>query len=148
MIRRCLERKHRQEIVDIKCNTQLGIGIIFLHTEEDKDNVINVIGKILIDKSSDTIVSFVNELELISYVVIETKSLNNIPLSDDVCRRWIQLYKSSSPPKCEQLSIQFPNIFRITTYSLDELMKALPIKEFSIDNQFATVYFRADYCCR
>ena len=146
MIRECLERKHKQEVLEVKCNTKLGIGTVYLRTEDDKNNVTNVIRKILIEQSDDTTISFVDELELVSYVVIQTNDMKNIPLPNDICRRWTQLYKPSSPPKCEQLSVQFPNIFQITTSSLDDLLKAASVTEFSIDNQLATVYFRADYC--
>ena len=58
----------------------------------------------------------------------------------------MQLYQVNSEPRCETISPQFPNIFRIITTSLHELLKAIPKKEFSINTQIATVYFHADCC--
>ncbi|CAF1101396.1 unnamed protein product [Rotaria sp. Silwood1] len=144
MIRQCLELKHKQKVLDVKCDTQLGIGIIYLRDDEDKNNLINTIEKIIIESSTNTTVSFVDELELISYIVIDGKDMKDLPSANDICQRWIHLYKVQSQPRCEPLSVQFPNIFRIVTHSLNELLTALSIKEFSINNRFATVYFRAD----
>src|ERR1700734_3574961 len=110
MIHQCLELKHKQKILDVKCNTQLGVGIVYLNNDEDKHNLIKIIEKILIEPTSNTTVSFVNKLELISYIVIDTKDMKNLPLSNDLCQQWIQLYKANSQPKCEKLSVQFPNI--------------------------------------
>ena len=146
MICQCLELKHKQKVREVKCFIQLGIGVVYLYNEEDKHNLINVIQEIVIEKSSRTMVTFVDELELVSYVVIHTKDMKNLPLPNGICRKWVQLYKTHVEPKCEQLSAQFSNIFRVMTHSLDELLKALSIKDFSIDNQLATVYFQADCC--
>ncbi|CAF4396915.1 unnamed protein product, partial [Didymodactylos carnosus] len=70
----------------------------------------------------------------------------NLPSPEDVAQRWVKLYKVSRPLICEPLSVQFPNIFRMVSDSLDELIKAMTVKEFSISGQIATVYFRADCC--
>ncbi|CAF3316418.1 unnamed protein product, partial [Rotaria socialis] len=144
MIRQCLEIKHKQKIVDVKCDAKLGIGIVYLHTDEVKHNLINIIEKIIIEISKNTTVSFVDELELVSYIVVDNMDTKELPSVDEICRRWVHLYKVQSQPQCERLSAQFPNIFRIITHSLDELLPAMSTKEFSINKQFATVYFRAD----
>ncbi|CAF3353340.1 unnamed protein product [Rotaria socialis] len=144
MIRQCLELKHKQKIVDVKCDAKLGIGIVYLHTDEDKHNLTNIIEKIIIETSKNTMVSFVDELELVSYIVVDNMDTKDLPSVDDICRRWVHLYKVQSEPQCERLSAQFPNIYRIITHSLDELLPAMSTKEFSINKQFATVYFRAD----
>lgn len=146
LIRQCLERKHRQEIAEIYCYRQIGIGIILLRETEDKEHLLNVIEEITIDRSNNTKVSFVNELELICYVVIDTILTKDLPLPNELCQRWIDLYKPSIQPQCEQLSVQFPNIFRIITHSFDDFIKSTSIKEFSIEKQLAVVYFHADYC--
>ncbi|CAF1025353.1 unnamed protein product [Rotaria sordida] len=144
IIRQCLELKHKQKVLDVKCDTELGIGIVYLYNDEDKNNLINIIGKIIVELSNNTTVSFVDELELISYIVIDGKDMKDLPSVDEICRRWVHLYKMQSQPRCELLSVQFPNIFRIVTHSLNELLTAMSIREFSINNRFATVYFRAD----
>ncbi|CAF1020879.1 unnamed protein product [Rotaria sp. Silwood1] len=143
MIRQCLELKHKQKVLNIKCDTQLGIGIIYLRDDEDKNNLINTIEKIIIEPSQNATISFVDELELISYIVIDEKDIKELPSAHAVCRQWVDLYKVQSQPRCELLSVQFPNIFRIVTHSLSELLTALSVREFSIKNRSATVYFRA-----
>ena len=145
-IRQCLETKHKHKVVDVKCNTQLGIGIVYVYSVEDKKHLTDTLEKIILDTSSNTTVSFVSELNLVSYVVIDTKDMKDLPSADDICRRWLQLYKVHSKPRCKQLSIQFPNIFRIVTHSLAELIESISIKEFLIYSHFASVYFRADCC--
>ncbi len=92
---------------------------IYLDTEEDKHNLVTVIEKIIIETSNNTTVSFVDELDLISYVVINTEDMKNLPSTKDIRRKWVQLCQVSAEPECEQLSVQFPNIFRIVTHSLD-----------------------------
>jgi uncharacterized protein (TIGR02452 family) len=144
MIRQCLEERHRQKVRDVKCDTKLGIGTISLDQDEDKRYLTQKIQKILIEPSNNTTVSIVDQLELVSYVVIQSTEAKDLPTVDDLSRRWMQVYRTKSPPKCELLSVQFPNIFQLTTYSLDELMRALSTTEFSVNNQFAMVYFRAD----
>lgn len=146
MIRECLLLKHKQKILDVRCNTELGIGVIYLHSNADKNNLINVIEKIIIESSNNTMISFVDELDLTSYVVINAKDMANLPTANAVSRRWSDLFKMRSQPRCEILSVQFPAIFRIITHSLDELLKAMSTTEFSIDGQLATVYFQADCC--
>ncbi|CAF2836536.1 unnamed protein product [Rotaria sp. Silwood2] len=144
IIRQCLELKHKQKVLNVKCDTELGIGIVYVLNDEDKNNLVNIIEKIIIEPSKNTTVSFVDELELISYIVIDGKDTKNLPLANEVCQRWAHLCKMQSQPQCERLSAQFPNIFRIVTHSLSELLTSTSIREFSINNCFATVYCRAD----
>ena len=125
---------------------QLGLGVVSLHNEADKQNLTEEIEKIIIDSSKNTTVSFVDEIDLTSYVVINTTDMKNLPSSDEIVRRWKKIYKTRREPDCEQVSVQFPNIFRVVTNSLDELLEALSIQDFSINDQLATVYFRGDCC--
>ncbi|UJR32654.1 hypothetical protein I4U23_020114 [Adineta vaga] len=146
MIRDCLKLRHKQSVLDIKCNTLLGIGIIYLSTEVDKKYLIDGIRITMLESSSSTTISFVDELDLISYVVIPNDEKKDLPTADEVQRRWRELYKSQLPLECQQLSVLFPNIFRITTHSLNELLEAMSRRTFSINNHLATIYFRADCC--
>ncbi|CAF4356816.1 unnamed protein product [Rotaria sp. Silwood2] len=148
MIRRCLERKHKQEVADIKCDTHLGIGIVYLQNCTERDHLIKVIESIILDsgEKDNIIIKFVSDLELISYVVIDSTNYRDLPSPNEVAQRCVELYKFSHSVLCEQLSIQFPNIFQIVSNSLDELIEAIPRKTFSINGQNATVYFRADCC--
>ncbi|CAF4073066.1 unnamed protein product, partial [Adineta steineri] len=146
MIRQALELRYSQKVLDVKCNTELGIGVIYLNNDHDKHHLINTIEKILIEPTNNITVSVVDELELISYIVIDNNDPKDLPTVDDICQRWVQLYKTRFPPKCEQLSNQFSNIFRIVTHSLDELIDAMSVRDFLINKQIASVYFHADCC--
>ena len=145
-IRQCLELKNKQKVRDIKCFIELGLGIVYLNHKTDKRNLVEVIEKIFIDPTQNITISFVDEIDLTSYVVINTTDMKNLPSSDDIARKWQKLYRTRRQPKCEQVSVQFPNIFRMVTNSLDELLEALSIQDFSINGQLATVYFRGDCC--
>ncbi|CAF2927847.1 unnamed protein product, partial [Rotaria sp. Silwood2] len=148
MIRQCLERKHRQEVVDIKCDTHLGIGMVHLQNCKERDHLVKIIESIILDsgEKNNIIIKFVSDLELISYVVIDSTNYRDLPSPKEVAQRCVELYRFSRSILCEQLSIQFPNIFRIVSNSLEELIEAIPRKTFSINGQNATVYFRADCC--
>ncbi|CAF2803550.1 unnamed protein product, partial [Rotaria sp. Silwood2] len=144
IIRQRLELQLKLIVLDIKCDAELGIGIVYLPNDEDKNYLINIVECIVIEASKNITVSFVDELELISYIVVDGEDMENLPSGDEICRRWVHLCKMQSQPQCKPLSFQFPNIFRIVMHSLRELLTATSIKEFSINGHIATVYFRAD----
>ncbi|CAM4850093.1 unnamed protein product, partial [Rotaria magnacalcarata] len=62
----------------------------------------------------------------------------------EIARRWAQLSKPSQLPACEHISVLFPNIFKITSRSLDELLAIRTLYIFKVNEQFANVYLRAD----
>jgi uncharacterized protein (TIGR02452 family) len=146
MIRQSLERRHQISVIDVKCSCQLDLGIIYLENKEDKDNLVNTICRTFIKPNSDRTVSFVANLELVSYVVVESKDNKDHPRTDDIRHRWAQLYNGNYPLKCERLCREFPNIFRIVTNIVEEWTTTVPVIEFKIDNQTASVYLRADCC--
>ncbi|CAF0808653.1 unnamed protein product [Adineta ricciae] len=146
MLRSCLEDRHKQKVVDVECNTLLGVGIVHLPSKEEKDHLLNTVIYAMIEPSSKATVSFVDKLDLVSYVVISNNENNGYPTGEEIQRQWMQVYKPKSPPKCEQLSALFPNIFRVTTHSLDELISAMSTRVLIINNNSANVYFRADCC--
>jgi hypothetical protein len=64
--------------------------------------------------------------------------------SDEVARRWQQLCKVSHLPICELVAVQFPNIFKIVSRSLDELLAVQNIDLLAIKDQFTQIYLNAD----
>ncbi|CAF3889231.1 unnamed protein product [Rotaria sp. Silwood1] len=56
----------------------------------------------------------------------------------------MQVYKIADLRPCQQISVQFPNIFRFSLNTFDELVKAVKNPDFKIGSAFATVYLRAD----
>ena len=145
-IQRCLESKHKQPVIRVQCHTNLGIGIVYVRTREEKDNLVNNIEKMIIDAANDITVSFTEQLELTSYVVVQAKDDKNLPSTKDLSRRWKDLHPHHSPPEFERLSAQFPNIFRVVMHSLDELLKCVSTTEFKMGDHFATVFLCADHC--
>ena len=79
-IRQCLKLKHKQDVLQIQCYTSLGVGIIHLESAEDKHQLLRVIEKIIIDPSRNVTISLVDQLELVSYVVIRTNETKDLPL--------------------------------------------------------------------
>ncbi|CAF1169317.1 unnamed protein product [Adineta steineri] len=145
-IAKFLDIKHKLKVKSISCNIQFGVGIVHLQSKEDKDNLIQKIKWIPIDNMPNTTVSFTAELELISYVVIESSEAKTFPTAENLSQRWVQVYQINAPLQCKTLSDRFRNIFRLVTNSFEELMRATSNKTFFIDNLLATVYFRADCC--
>ncbi|CAF0937598.1 unnamed protein product [Rotaria sordida] len=145
-IHNCLYRDYQLQVSDIKCSSQLDVGIVYLRNEKDKSHLVNTIKSININSKSNETVSFVAEFELVSYVVIEPKNTKDLPLADDICQQWIKVYNGNRPLKCENLCDEFRNIFRVVTNIFDELTNTIPITEFLVGKQKATVYFRADCC--
>ncbi|CAM4788960.1 unnamed protein product [Rotaria magnacalcarata] len=142
----CLYQEHKFQIIDIKCSSQLDVGIIYLKDENEKHHLVNNIKNITVSPDSNEIVSFVAELELISYVFIRSKDSRNLPLANEIAQQWAKTYDGNCPANCEYLSDEFRNIFRIVTKSFSEFVnKAFP-SFFWTDNQLVEVYFRADCC--
>ncbi|CAF1541060.1 unnamed protein product [Rotaria sp. Silwood1] len=146
MITDCLRREYQLQIIDIKCSLQLDVGIVYLRNNEDKYRLINTIKSIKINSKSNETISFVDELEIISYVVIEPKDIKYLPVADDIRQQWMKVYNGNCPLTCKNLCDEFPNIFRVVINTCDELINTTLITEFLIGKQKAIVYFRADCC--
>ena len=145
-IQQCLERKHKQPVIRVQCHTTIGIGIVHVDTQEEKDSLVNNIEKMIIDASNDITVSFTDQLELTSYVVIQAKDDKDLPSIEDLSRRWAELHPDHPPPEFEKLSAQFPNIFRVVMHSLDELLACMSTTAFKMGDHIATVFFRGNCC--
>ncbi|CAF5166907.1 unnamed protein product, partial [Rotaria sp. Silwood1] len=97
----------------------------------------------VLDVKHNTNILFVDELDLDSYIVLD-RNISKIPTADEVARRYMQVYKIADLRPCQQISVQFPNIFRFSLNTFDELVKAVKNSDFKIGSAFATVYLRAD----
>ncbi|CAF3141506.1 unnamed protein product [Rotaria socialis] len=96
-----------------------------------------------IDPKRNIIISFIRQLELVFYLVFDQKT-KQTEIAAKVARRWAQLSKSPQLPPCERISVLFPNIFKITSRSLGELLAIRTLDIFKVNEQFANVYLRAD----
>ncbi|CAF3772226.1 unnamed protein product [Rotaria sp. Silwood1] len=143
MIKTRIETTLRVKINDVKCYLKLGVAVIRLMNEEDKSYLVFTVVSTVLDPKTNTNITFVNEVEFDSYVVVD-RNIPKIPSTDDISFRYMQAFKTSEPRPCEPVSIQFPNIFRISSPTLEELAKVANAPDFKIDTVFAVVYPRAD----
>ena len=102
-IANCLKSEYALQVVNIKCSLQLDIGIVYLRSKEDKNDLVNKIKKILIDPNSNRTVSFVDDLQLVSYVVCESKDITYCPSADSILQQWIKRYNHNTPLTCERI---------------------------------------------
>ncbi|CAF3772805.1 unnamed protein product [Rotaria sp. Silwood1] len=113
-----------------------------------KEHLVNVVGKMAWDSRQESVViSFKDTIEFVSYIVFDRTNENkdiNFPKSDEVVRRWIDSYNGETPLDCDQLNIQYPNIYRIVSKSLNELLRVASKPELVIKNQRTRVYPCAD----
>ncbi|CAF1117327.1 unnamed protein product [Adineta steineri] len=143
-IRHRIEKVMKLKVGDIECYSKLGVGIVHVDTDEIRDRFIYEVKQIALDPGfGKAVISFVRELELISYVVIEVAKENKniiLPTTEEIRRRWMEIYKGERPSICEQLNVEFLNIYKIVVTSLDELLKAMKYRDFTIKDRLAQVY--------
>ena len=137
------QRLTTQHVVKVRCYSRLGIGVVYVNTNEDKRRLLHEMKTMELDSSAAMKVSFTDSLELVSYVVVESKHSEDPPSIAEVSQCWMQQYRSSTPVRCELLADDFPNVFLVVMNSLDELLQCTSTKQFSINGRKATVYFQA-----
>jgi uncharacterized protein (TIGR02452 family) len=115
----------------------------FVANAKDKNYLIKSLRSIILDPQTNTIIQFVEQLELISYLVLD-QNMKTVITSDEVAHRWQQLSKSLQLPLCEIVAVQFPNVFKIVSRSLDELLAIQNVDLFTIKNQFTQIYLNGD----
>jgi uncharacterized protein (TIGR02452 family) len=143
MIRSRLSNDYHVHVMNFICYPNIGVGIVDLANENDKNYLVKSLRSTLLDSQTNTIIQFVEELEFISYLVLD-QNIKTVITSDEVARRWQELCKSSQLPICEVIAVQFPNIFKIVSRSLDELLAIQNINLFTIKNQFTKIYLNAN----
>ncbi|CAF4515491.1 unnamed protein product [Rotaria sp. Silwood2] len=143
MIQTRIDNILRIKISDIKCYSNLGVAVIRLMNENDKKHLVSTVRSIVLDVEHNTNISFVDELDLTSYIVLD-QNISKIHAAEEVARRYMQVYKTSDLRSCQQISVQFPNIFSFSLDTFDELVKGVKNTDFKIESTFATIYLRAD----
>lgn len=147
LIRSRIEKNFKIRLASIRCYSKLGVGVIHVTNEEDKNTLINDIGSFNLNpKDGNIMIKFVNTLQLLSYVVIDVTTDPNdrsLPKADEVSHGWRELFQER-PSQCVQLNNQFPNIFEVVSSSLDALVSKLGHTSFRIRDRFAQVYLCAN----
>ncbi|CAF2870748.1 unnamed protein product [Rotaria sp. Silwood2] len=132
----------------IKSDKTLGDVFIRVRNNQIKDRLIEDIQKTVLDSTGDTsMISFSNTNELISIIVIDRTNENkdiDLPKPEEILNQWIQTYNTPKPLSCDQVNIQFPNIYHIVSSSFDDLLNAMSNPNFLINSLFAHAYFGAD----
>jgi uncharacterized protein (TIGR02452 family) len=143
MLQTRLKSSARVTAQDIKCHSKLGIAVVRLSTKEDKEHLVSNVLSMVLDPQRGTNISFVKELELESYIVLDQHK-KKIPSSDEVAHFYVQAYNVEEPTTCDLVSVVFPNIFRIVSKSLDDLITVASSTNFCIDNIPAIIYSHAE----
>ena len=119
MIRSRLSDDHHVHITNVICYSNISVGMVYLASETDKNYLVKNLRSTILDPQTNTIIQFVKKLELSSYLVLD-QNMKIVITPDEVACRWQQLCKLSHLPTCELVTVQFPNIFKIVSRSLDE----------------------------
>ena len=139
-----IEANQRMSLEDVKCYIKLGIGVVRVNNQEDQNQLVSNVVSMVLDPKRNINISFVRELELQTYIVLDPK-ISQIPSDEEVARHLMQVYQlSCTAPTCKCISSQFPNIFRIRLKKLEDLGKLADAPDFRIENRFAIVYPYAD----
>ena len=139
-----VETMQRIKLTSVKCYSKLSVGVIQFKDKDDKTHLVSNVQSIVLDPQKGINVTFVDELELDSYIVVDRK-MSKLPSPDEISQRYAKVFTTGHRRSCETVCIQFPNIFRIQSGNLDELIKIAHAPDLKIDNTyFATVYPRAD----
>ncbi|CAF1651583.1 unnamed protein product, partial [Adineta ricciae] len=144
-VRTHVENSLQISIRDIKCYGKLGVGVIRVPDRQTKNRLVQSIQEITLNVGgkSNTI-QFVDTLELISFVVLEINKDLSYPSAKEINVRWKDLYGGERPRSCEQFDRYFPNIYRLVTTSLDEILQIMHNSDFSVKKQNGRVYFCAN----
>ncbi|UJR07462.1 hypothetical protein I4U23_011751 [Adineta vaga] len=139
----CIEKTGRMTVKNVECYLKLGVAVVELIKKEDQIYLLSAGQSMIFDKERGVTISFVDALDFDSYIVLD-QGMTKIPSGKEISRRYMQEYKIPDEYICEPISIQFPNIFRISLTNLDELIAAADMPDFKIGNTFAHVYPHAD----
>ena len=120
-----------------------------LANDQLKDTLVESGIKIALNpKDANKTVSFVDSLELISYIVLDishaAKADVTLPTPNELSQKWEELYNGNKLTRCEQVNSQFPNIYRIMSTSVDDLLDSIHRSNFTIKYHSARIYAAAD----
>jgi len=120
----------------------LGVATIYLAKHEDKDHLIDKLQCIVLYPNNGIKITCIEKLEVTSYVVFDK---NQKVLSiEKIAERWIDLFPSSHRPQFQTLSIQFPNIIKVTSFSIEELRAVAKFRVFEVEDHIAYIYTHVD----
>ncbi|CAF2937552.1 unnamed protein product, partial [Rotaria sp. Silwood2] len=143
MIRQRLKSFYNIHVLKLKFYSRIEIAIAWVPSEAEKYQLLEIEETILTDHPAKPRISFVKELELVSYLAFDSTE-KFTGSENEIASLWESRYKSSQKPRCEQVSMLFPNIFKIISSSIDELLAAEASGPFVFNRRFAKIYLRAE----
>ncbi|CAF1530166.1 unnamed protein product, partial [Adineta ricciae] len=143
LIQTRVQTSQRMKVHNVKCYSKLGVAIITLFDDNDKNHLVANVQSIVLETDLRTTISFEDKLELDSYIIIDRNAMN-IPSVNEVAQHYTKSYKISRICACKTVSDQFPNVFRIAFQKFHELLPAVEVPSFKILGVSATVYSRFD----
>ena len=134
--------------IEVKCYSKLAIGYVRVEDNKTKERLL-ITGTISLNpKDKNLSISLTDTLELTSYIAFDmAKAKNNtdLPQPEQIINRWVELFQGERPYFCEPVNIQFPNLYRIMSTSLNGLLNAMNNPKFSIEDQDCEI-FLSSYC--
>ncbi|CAF1357620.1 unnamed protein product [Adineta steineri] len=137
-VRLRLKNVHRIEVSKVECFSDLGVGIVHLKNNKEKDYLVNNLQRFILFPNDNITVTCAEQLEVTCYIVLEIRK--PLPSIDKISERWITLFPSLRRPEFQTLSIQFPNIIQVISFSIEELQSVAKVQVFSIEDQIAHIY--------
>ncbi len=144
VIRSRLQDAHHIQVSEVECFSNLGVAIVHLSKQKDKDYLVNTLQCILLFPNDGIKVTCTEKLEVTSYIVFDKNAA--LPNNDITAQRWTGLFPSSHRPQFQTLSIQFPNIIKVTSFSIEELQAVAKSQVMKVEDQIAHIFTHVDCC--
>ena len=126
---------------EIRCYSSIGIAMIDVRTKHEHDHLIEKVRSIVFDPQKDLIVHFVGDFQSDSYLVLPENQKEKIS-TDDLLDRWRTVSNVSTLLSCNMISIDYPNIFKLTFPNFSEFLRTLHSDSFTFKNQIVRIYHR------
>lgn len=148
LIRHRVQKMLQVEPGEIKFFGKIGVGTMHVPDAAIKARLVNDFGIINLDPPHVTqMISVAANLDLVCYIALDVSGKDKtyvLPKSDEVSHRCVELYETSPSTTCDQLNIQFPNIFRLRISSVESLINVMQKRDFLIGETLAQIYPSAD----
>ncbi|CAF4033755.1 unnamed protein product [Rotaria sp. Silwood1] len=141
-IRSRLQQLYDIQVSKVQCCSHLGVAVIHLHNHKNKTFLVDVLKSISLFPNDHINVTCADKLEVTSYIVLDQNPTP--PNINIVAQQWIDLYPSPHRPQFQTLSIQFPNIIKVTSFSIEELQAVTKYRVFQVEDQLAHIYTNVD----
>ncbi|CAF1104234.1 unnamed protein product [Adineta ricciae] len=139
----------RISLLDVQCYSKLGIGRIRVQDNETCQHLTEEVGRLALNpQDASATILFTKTFTYVSYIVLTAAGQHDDivwPKPERLMRRYREIYSDEALQSCEQVDIQFPNIYRVVLSSYNELGEILNNRDFTIDgNLIADVHLGSE----